>query len=71
MYKETILLTTAILTIAVMTTMLAGQAFALGITSPQELKKELAGKEAQVLAGHDKQLVKAGLGDVCLSCWGG
>jgi hypothetical protein len=70
MYKKTILLTT-ILTIAVMTTMLAGQAFALGITSPQELEKVLAGKEAQVLAGHEEQLVKAGLGDVCLSCWGG
>jgi hypothetical protein len=38
---------------------------------PQQLLKALAGEEAQVLAGHETQLGKAGLGDVCLSCWGG
>jgi len=51
---------------------LSNQAFAMGFTNgPQQLKKVLAGEEAKVLAGHEEQLGKAGLGDVCLSCWGG
>ena len=70
--KTTMVLAIATIVIAVSGVSMSNQAFALGITNgPQQLKKVLAGEEAKVLAGHEEQLGKAGLGDVCLSCWGG
>jgi hypothetical protein len=73
----------AILTTSAFALALPNQAYALHfgpgphvLSGPPgaQVGKVLSGEEAQVgkiLSEHQTQLGKVGLGDVCLSCWGG